>query len=127
MSRKKASLHLPASALATMASRNALSTGIAAQRFGLYKPSVSERLKSLSESGQSIAWEGERIRVIGRLHFLVRSKSSMREWHVVDLEPVNVDWPEGGCSCRGYNCRRDCRHIRAVLSFVKAIRDLTPT
>jgi hypothetical protein len=84
---------------------------------------VSETLKRLSESGQSIRWENEKLLVVGRLHFLVRSKTSMREWHVVDLEPVDQDWPEGGCSCRGYNCRRDCRHMRAVLSFLHAVRD----
>jgi hypothetical protein len=123
MSRKKASLHLPASALATMASRSARSTVTVAQKSGLYRPSVSETLKRLQEAGGSIAWQGEKLKVIGRLHFLVRSKTSMREWHCVDLEPVDADWPEGGCTCRGYNCRRTCRHHTAVLSFVKAIRD----
>ena len=123
MSRKKLSLHLPASALATMASRSALSTGTVAQKSGLYRPNVSETLKRLSASGQLIRWEGEKLVVIGRLQFLVQSKTSLRGWHCVDLEPVDQDWPEGGCTCRGYNCRRDCRHMRAVLSFVKAVRD----
>jgi hypothetical protein len=123
MSRKKASLHLPASALAIMASKSALSTVSVAQKSGLYKPNVSETLKRLQEAGESIRWQDEKLRVVGRLHFFVRSKSSMREWHVVDLEPVDGDWPEGGCTCRGYNCRRTCRHHRAVLSFVRAIRD----
>lgn len=84
---------------------------------------MSEPLKRICEAGVSIEWNGEKIKVVGRLHFLVRSRTDWNEWHSVDLEPVDVDWPHGGCTCRGYNCRRDCRHIRAVLSLVKALRD----
>lgn len=127
MSRKKASLYLPASALATMASKSALSTATVAQKSGLYRASVSETLKRIQESGRSIKWEGEKIKVIGRLQFLVRSQTNWNEWHCVDLEPIDQDWQEGGCTCRGYNCRRTCRHMGAVLSLLKAIRDLTPT
>jgi len=63
--------------------------------------------------------DGERFIVIGRLHFLVKSKSE-EGWHCVDLETVNEDWPEGGCSCRGYQVRRTCRHVDAIFSWLES-------
>lgn len=61
--------------------------------------------------------KGERIRVIGRWHFLVKSKSE-DGWHCVDLEYVSIDWPDGGCTCRSYDTRRDCRHIRVIRQYL---------
>src|SRR3954463_6616244 len=60
---------------------------------------------------------GERIRWIGRFHFLVRSKSEPG-WHCVDLGYVNREWPEGGCTCDGFSARKTCRHWKAVWSLL---------
>lgn len=61
---------------------------------------------------------GEHVRVIGRLHFLVRSKSDKTSWHCVDLEEVDDDWPEGGCTCRGFTVRKECRHVALCLAIL---------
>lgn len=75
---------------------------------------VSWRVARLSQSeiGKSLARQGEKIICIGRLHYLVASKSDPGEWHCVDLEMV--DGGEGGCTCRGFVTRKDCRHWRVV-------------
>lgn len=59
----------------------------------------------------------EHVRVIGRLHFLVRSKTDKTEWHCVDLEPVDDDWPYG-CTCRGFTVRKECRHVAICLEIL---------
>lgn len=65
---------------------------------------------------QSIRAYGEMIEVIGRFHFLVMSRSE-DGYHVVDLEPQE-DWPDGGCTCRGFTTRRECRHFNAVCQLI---------
>lgn len=68
-------------------------------------------------SAPLVVSKGERILVIGRLHFLVASKSE-DGWHCVDLEAVDDDWLDGGCTCQGYQVRKTCRHVdvcRALL------------
>lgn len=60
----------------------------------------------------------EHIRVIGRLHFLVRSKTDKNDWHCVDLEWVDDDWPAGGCTCQGFQARKECRHVAVVLEIL---------
>lgn len=67
--------------------------------------------------GKTIAYEGELFIPIGRLHFLVRSKSE-DGYHAVDLQAVDDDWPEGGCTCRGFTVRRECRHVRLIRSYL---------
>jgi hypothetical protein len=66
---------------------------------------------------KSLVHDGERFTVIGRLHFLVKSKSEAG-WHCVDLETVNEDWPYGGCTCQGFQVRRTCRHVDAIMSWL---------
>jgi len=56
---------------------------------------------------------------IGRIHFLVESKSE-EGWHCVDLEPVDDDWPKGGCTCRGFTVRKECSHVDAVLDLLRS-------
>lgn len=51
------------------------------------------------------------------MHFLVKSKSE-DGYHCVDLEPVNEDWPDGGCTCRGYTVRKGCRHVQVIRSYL---------
>jgi hypothetical protein len=55
--------------------------------------------------------------VIGRLHFLVESKSEDGN-HCVDLEPVDDEWPRGGCTCQGFQVRKTCSHVDAVLDYL---------
>jgi hypothetical protein len=64
------------------------------------------------EIGAYLAIGTERVRCIGRLHFLVKSQSE-DGWHCVDLEPVDDGWPYG-CTCRGFTVRKECRHVRLV-------------
>lgn len=70
----------------------------------------------MGSSGKSIVFAGETFVVIGRLHFLVKSKSE-DGWHCVDLEPQD-GWPEGGCTCRGYTTRKTCRHHDTILAWL---------
>jgi len=56
---------------------------------------------------------GEEILVIGRWHFLVRSKSDPDGWHAVDLESVE-DAEGQHCTCESGQARKACRHERAV-------------
>lgn len=60
---------------------------------------------------------GEKLREIGRGHFLVKSKSE-KGWQCVSLGYVSDEWPEGGCSCEGFMARKTCRHWRVVLDFL---------
>lgn len=69
--------------------------------------------KSERYVGKSLVLGADRVLVIGRLHFLVRAKS-LDGWYCVDLETVNDEWPEGGCSCQGFQARRTCRHVDAI-------------
>lgn len=55
---------------------------------------------------------GDRFIVIGRWHFLVKSKSE-DGYHCVDLEPVE-GFPEGGCTCTSFRVRGECRHVRLI-------------
>ena len=72
---------------------------------------------TMAGSYVSVVHNGERIRIIGRHHFLVASKSE-GGWHAVDLGYVDEDWPEGGCTCISYQTRRECRHVRACLDLL---------
>jgi hypothetical protein len=74
----------------------------------------------LGPSGSYVSLElgRERVRLIGRHHFLVKSKSERGVWHCVDLGYVDEDWPEGGCTCEGYSARKDCSHVRLVLTIL---------
>lgn len=65
------------------------------------------------KTGAYLVIRGEHVRVIGRLHYLVRSKSE-DGWHCVDLEPVDDEWPDGGCTCRGFTVRKQCRHLALI-------------
>ena len=63
---------------------------------------------------------------IGRLHFLVSSRSRPQVEHVVDLEP---EYEEGGlkfwCSCERFEVNTHhhhapCHHLQAAVDFVLA-------
>ena len=55
--------------------------------------------------------------VIGRLQYLVASKSRVDVAHIVDLEP-NEFGPGPSCSCEDFRFRRNaCRHLWAVASL----------
>ena len=89
----------------------------------------SLRLNGQKRSGPtsyvSLVHRGERIRVIGRHHYLVKSGSEKGVWHAVDLGYVNEEWPEGGCTCDGFSARKTCRHFRVVLDL-HGLPDLGP-
>lgn len=70
---------------------------------------------------KSIEFDNERFMVIGRLHFLIRSKSHPDEVHCVDLERVNENWSEGGCTCRGFETRKECRHVRVIRAWLDTL------
>jgi hypothetical protein len=67
--------------------------------------------QSSREIGQSLVLRGERVICIGRLHYLVKSKSE-EGYHCVDLEMVD-DEP-GGCTCTSYRVRGECRHVDVI-------------
>jgi len=69
--------------------------------------------------------DGAHVRIIGRRHFLVKSRTERDVWHCVDLEvDEDRDDPEPmGCYCREYHHRsRDasmCWHLELVLEIMK--------
>jgi hypothetical protein len=73
-----------------------------------------QRLREIADASQlgAISFAGEKFQVIGRHHFLVKSKSELDAWHAVDFGYVDDDWPEGGCTCEGFQARKTCRHFR---------------
>ena len=58
---------------------------------------------------------GERIRVEGPDRALVASNSHPGEWHVVE----RGDDGEFACSCKGFECRKVCRHRDAILCWLR--------
>jgi hypothetical protein len=79
---------------------------------------ASDARKSVAARGKLLVHAGERILVIGRLHFLVASRSEPGSWHCVDLERVDLVWAEGGCTCQGFQVRKECRHVDAVYGWL---------
>ena len=77
-----------------------------------YNVSAKIGRRSSREIGNRLALAGDFFVCIGRLHYLVRSRSVPGEWHCIDLEPV--DGEDGGCTCTSYRVRGTCRHYRAV-------------
>lgn len=65
---------------------------------------------------QRIDWDGETYHVVGRWHFLVESASEHGELHSIDLELV--DGEQGGCTCRSWVTRKECRHVRKLLELL---------
>lgn len=55
----------------------------------------------------TFSFQGETITVVGRGHYLIESWTSPGEHHSVDLE-------EGTCSCKGYQCTNNCRHLKVL-------------
>ena len=113
--------HPIAQARAPSSSKSAPSHTSAAMKSSQSKDGV----KRNGARHKSLLHNGERIAVIGRAHFLVKSGSAKAEWHCVDLGYVNEDWPDGGCTCDGFSARRTCRHFRVVLDLL-GIPDLGP-
>ena len=59
----------------------------------------------LAKLGENIIW-------IGRGHFLVESWTEPGEYHAVDLE-------DRTCSCKGWQCTGNCRHLKTLLEAVE--------
>lgn len=97
----------------TWGTKNVHSTGIAAMKSAKSNVSASVGRRSAAEVSNRLVLSGERVVCIGRLHYLVKSKSE-DGWHCVDLEWVSDDDPDGGCTCTGFRARKDCRHVRAI-------------
>ncbi len=57
---------------------------------------------------------GEQVLVQGRRQCLVRSKSSPKLWHSVEINDRN----ESECSCTGWTVRKTCRHARAIREWM---------
>lgn len=71
-----------------------------------------------------------RVEMYGRNLFWVSSASREDVRHLVDLEPELTDDgtpdPQGrmwkcGCEADAYNVERPCRHVRAVIAFLKPV------
>lgn len=57
----------------------------------------------------------ERLIVLGDKHALIASKSVPDEWHAVSYDfNDNTGQDEWMCSCRGFEIRHKCRHVRVV-------------
>lgn len=55
--------------------------------------------------------DGELVEIVGPRAFKVKSQSQEELWYAVDAEA-------GRCTCRGFEIRKECRHLSAVLAFV---------
>src|SRR3954470_12695013 len=91
--------------------RNAHSTASALRKSAQSNVSASVGKRSAAETSKSLVLQGERVYCLGRLHYLVKSKSE-DGWHCVDLEP-NEDYPPG-CTCTSFRVRGSCRHMRVI-------------
>ena len=63
-----------------------------------------------------IYFQDEEILIIGRYHFLFKSKSE-EGYHCVDLEFIDEEYPVGGCTCIGFRARKTCRHFEKAILF----------
>lgn len=71
--------------------------------------------------------DGAHVRIIGRRHFLVRSRTERDVWFAVDLEEDEDrdDHEPMGCYCREYHHRSrgvGCWHLDLVLEIMKELR-----
>lgn len=69
--------------------------------------------------GIELMIDGETVRVQGKEHALVASKSHDGEWHTVDFEDGRFV-----CTCRGYEIRKRCRHARAITRWMQGEADV---
>lgn len=75
----------------------------------------------LPEGTTSLLIDGERVLVQGRAQVLVASKSVVGDWHSVEYDDDAFEWT---CSCKSYQCRRRCRHIKAVSRWAGGVADV---
>lgn len=62
--------------------------------------------------------EARRVMVIGRLHFIVESRTTRNIWYAVDLEPDE----EGnglGCECEGFQIGGSCWHMMLIAKMMR--------
>src|SRR5687768_1656238 len=104
---------------ATDSSKSARSRASAALKSKRFRKTVKRKRGTLPVQKGDRLFEslGKTIYVYGRHHFLVKSSSEKGVWHCVDLGYIDVDWPEGGCTCDGFSVRKTCSHYRAVLNL----------
>ena len=68
----------------------------------------------------SFRFRNEQITVIGRGYLLIESWTYPGEYHTVDTEDMT-------CSCRGFNCRKKCRHLDKIKELLKYMEDMNGT
>lgn len=85
---------------------------------------------ALPDGYTSILVDTERCLVQGHQQVLVASKSHAGQWHTVSFEFNEQNGKEEWvCTCRGFEIRHSCRHVKAVdrwnagLADVKFVND----
>lgn len=76
---------------------------------------------NLPEGTSALLIDGERVRVQGRAHCLVASKSAEDEWHSVEWDEDTYEWT---CTCMGWQCRHRCRHVKAISRWAGDLADV---
>lgn len=59
----------------------------------------------------AILIDGERVLIQGRAQYLVASKSVKDAWYSVEWDDDAMEWT---CTCKSFECRHTCRHIKAI-------------
>ena len=72
-------------------------------------------------SNESFLVDGERVIRQGTDQLLVASKSAADEWHTVEWDDEAHEWT---CTCMGFQCRRRCRHARAISRLAGGLADV---
>lgn len=78
---------------------------------------LAAEAKSLEEMGQIIEIAGDTFQSIGRLHYLVESKSG-NGCYCIDLERVDHFALDGGCTCISFETRGTCRHWVKIRKYL---------
>jgi len=60
---------------------------------------------------EAIEVDGDMVEIVGPRQAKVASKSQQGMWYAVDLD-------DGTCTCKGFEIRKNCRHLEAVTGFV---------
>lgn len=61
--------------------------------------------------------DGELVEIVGARQARVKSRSEEGLWYAVDLE-------EERCTCKGWQVRKECRHLTAVQRFVEGTAEV---
>lgn len=60
----------------------------------------------------AIEVDGDMVQIVGPRQAKVKSRSQPELWYAVDAET-------GVCTCKGFQVRKECRHLDAVNSFIR--------